>query len=221
MKRNLGALPAVFPDYVGVTIPVGIAPMNFSMSDDAYTRMDVEVRGSRSGSMHVNGSYADFDIDEWHQLLEANRGGTLSFTVCALKDGQWTRFKTFKMKVSTAPLGEWGVTYRRIAPGYSIYGQMGIYQRDLSTFSEQPLIESSQSPGMCVNRQQRAVCVSRQGRTWGNRHLQRRQRRTAEGPKRPVRRFDGLSLLASRRPLLCILYQQNGTDVPHSQQQAH
>ena len=145
------ALPAVFPDYVGVTIPVGIAPMNFSMSDDAYTRMDVEVRGSRSGSMHVNGSYADFDIDEWHQLLEANRGGTLSFTVCALKDGQWTRFKTFKMKVSTAPLGEWGVTYRRIAPGYSIYGQMGIYQRDLSTFSEQPLIESSQSPGMCVN----------------------------------------------------------------------
>ena len=107
--------------------------------------------------MHVNGSYADFDIDEWHQLLEANRGGTLSFTVCAQKDGQWTRFKTFKMKVSTAPLGEWGVTYRRIAPGYSIYGQMGIYQRDLSTFSEQPLHQDKD--GEKLNKNSR-LCIS-------------------------------------------------------------
>ena len=34
------ALPAVFPDYVGVTIPVGIAPMNFSM--DGARLIDVK-----------------------------------------------------------------------------------------------------------------------------------------------------------------------------------
>ena len=145
------ALPAIYPDYVDVTIPEDIAPMNFGMADDAYTRMDVEVRGSQSGSMHVNGSYADFDIDSWHQLLKDNRGGKLTFTVCARKDGQWTRFRTFQMSVSATALDEWGITYRRVAPGYVIYGKMGIYQRQLSSFAEQPLIESSQSPGMCVN----------------------------------------------------------------------
>ena len=144
-------LPAIYPDYVGVTIPTDIAPMNFAMADDAYTCVDVEVRGSRSGSLHVGGSDADFPIDSWRKLLDANRGGHLTFVVCARKDGQWLRFRPFHMHVSNTPIGEWGITYRRIAPGYVIYGQMGIYQRQLSTFDEQPLIESSQSPGMCVN----------------------------------------------------------------------
>ena len=101
-------LPQIWPDYVGVTIPVGIAPLNFSMADDEVTTIDVEVRGSKGGSLHANGDYADFDIDEWHRLLEANKGGQLTLTVCAEKNGQWTRYRGFQMMVSTEPLDEWG-----------------------------------------------------------------------------------------------------------------
>ena len=88
-------LPQIWPDYVGVTIPVGIAPLNFSMADDEVTTIDVEVRGSKGGSLHANGDYADFDIDEWHRLLEANKGGQLTLTVCAEKNGQWTRYRHY------------------------------------------------------------------------------------------------------------------------------
>jgi Tol biopolymer transport system component len=121
------------------------------MVDDAFTDIDVEVKGKKSGSMHFNGRYADFDIDEWHQLLKDNQGSQLILTVCARKDGQWLKYKDFVIDVSNNPIGEWGITYRRIAPGYIIYGHMGLYQRCLSDFEETGMIEISQVPGQCLN----------------------------------------------------------------------
>ena len=38
-------LPDIYPDYVDVTIPVGIAPLNFSMADNEFETIDVEVKG--------------------------------------------------------------------------------------------------------------------------------------------------------------------------------
>lgn len=145
------ALPDIWPDYVGVTIPVGIAPLNFSMADDEVEAIDVEVKGSKGGSLHVNGEFADFDIDEWHQLLQTNKGGKLTFTVCAEKDGEWTGYRSFEMQVSNEALDEWGITYRRIPPGYEIYSKMGLYQRNLSTFDETALIENTLIPDQCIN----------------------------------------------------------------------
>lgn len=88
--RQINELPAIWPDYTDVTIPANIAPIDFAMADDAFETIDVTVKGSKGGSLHANGSCADFDIDEWHALLSANKGASLTFTVCAEKDGQWT-----------------------------------------------------------------------------------------------------------------------------------
>ena len=109
-------VPEIYPDYIGVTIPTDIAPLNFSMADDAFSTIDVEVKGSKGGIIHANGDYADFDIDEWHQLLTQNKGGALIFTVCAQKDGQWAGYQEFTVNVSDEPLEAWGITYRRIPP---------------------------------------------------------------------------------------------------------
>lgn len=144
-------LPDIYPDYVNVTIPVGIAPLNFSMADDEVETLDVEVKGSKGGSLHVNGNFADFDIDEWHQLLQTNKGGKLTLTVCAEKDGRWTRYRSFDIFVSSEALDEWGITYRRIPPSYEIYSKMGLYQRDLATFDETALIENTQIANQCIN----------------------------------------------------------------------
>ena len=37
--------PSIYPDYIGVTIPATIAPMNFSYTDTSYERIDVIVKG--------------------------------------------------------------------------------------------------------------------------------------------------------------------------------
>ena len=144
-------LPGIYPDYKGVTVPVDIAPLNFNAVDEGVTVLDVVVRGSKGGELHVNGEYADFDVADWHELTEKNKGGMLTFTVCMLKDDKWTQYKDFTVDVSSYPLDEWGLTYRRIAPGYEVYSKMGLYQRDLSTFKEYAIIENTQVPGMCVN----------------------------------------------------------------------
>lgn len=144
-------LPDIYPDYKGVTVPVDIAPLNFNAVDDGVAVLDVIVRGSKGGELHANGEYADFDIADWHELTEMNKGGKLTFTVCMLKDDKWTQYKDFTVDVSSYPLDEWGLTYRRIAPGYEVYSKMGLYQRDLSTFKEYAIIENTQVPGMCVN----------------------------------------------------------------------
>ncbi len=149
--QHVNKLPEIYPDYVDVTIPDGIAPLNFSMTDDAVTTVDVQVTGAKDGSLHVNGDYADFDIEEWHALLKQNRGAKLTFTVCAEKDGQWTQYRDFTVAVSEQPLEEWGVTYRRIAPSFEIYSKMGLYQRDLSNFDEEVIIDNTQINRMCVN----------------------------------------------------------------------
>lgn len=143
--------PAIWPDYVGVTVPVGIAPLNFAMVDDAVTAVDVTVTGAKGGTMHVEGDDADFDIDEWHALLSQNKGASLTVTVCACRDGQWTRYRDFPIHVSRQAMDVWGITYRLIPPSYEIYSGMGLYQRNLSNFDETALLCNTQVPGACIN----------------------------------------------------------------------
>ena len=144
-------LPEIYPDYVGVTIPADIAPLNFNFSDETIDCMDVIVKGSKGGELHVNGEWADFDIDEWHALTEQNQGGKLTVTVCTEKDGQWTQYKDFDIFVSEARLDDWGLTYRRIKPGYEVGGDIGIYQRELGSFDEYAIITETVVPGRCFN----------------------------------------------------------------------
>lgn len=148
---TIDAMPGIFPDYNGVTIPADIAPMNFAMDDDNAEWMDVVVKGSKGGEVHVNGEYVDFDMDEWHELLAANVGGDLTFSVCALISGRWTQYRDFQMHVSQYAIEDFGITYRRIAPGYEVGGFIGIYQRDLHSFDEYAILEESAVPGQCMN----------------------------------------------------------------------
>lgn len=143
-------LPPIFPDYTDVTIPVGIAPLNFNVTGQVDC-VDVVVKGSKSGELHVNGEWASFDVEDWHELVKANQGGKLTLSVCAKIDGQWIGYKDFDIHVSNYELDEWGLTYRRIAPGYEIYSHMGLFQRDLSSFDEYTIIENHETNGMCVN----------------------------------------------------------------------
>ena len=142
-------LPDIYPDYIGVTVPAGIAPLNFNLPEE-YDRVFVRVTGSKGGEIKTRGRWADFSVRKWRALTEQNAGGTLHFTVLGRKDGQWTQWRDFIMYVSDAPLSDYGITYRKIAPGYTTYSTIGLYQRDIHSFREKPIIESTLTPGQCV-----------------------------------------------------------------------
>lgn len=145
--------PAIFPDYTDVTIPAGIAPMNFTIDfvSDANPDIYVEVKGAKGGEMVSAGAYTDFDIDEWHALTEQNKGADLTFTVYERREGLWKQYDDFKMHVSPYNLDAYGLTYRLIAPGYEVGGEIGIYQRDIHTFEESAILEEKAVPGQCMN----------------------------------------------------------------------
>ncbi|MDE5881283.1 MAG: hypothetical protein K2H60_06090 [Muribaculaceae bacterium] len=151
--KKVASLPPIFPDYIDVTIPAGIAPLNFAVVSDKeeVQRIDVTIKGANGDELHANGKYADFNIDKWHKLTEENRGRQLTVSVCAKIAGEWKQYDDFTINVSPYPLDEWGLTYRRIAPGYEVYSKMGIYQRDLGNFNEFSIIENTMTDGQCYN----------------------------------------------------------------------
>ncbi len=144
-------LPKIYPDYVGVTVPVEIAPLNFNMDDADVESMTVTLEGSKEGKMQSDGDYANFDMDEWHHLLAQNKGGKLTVTVYVEKKGKWWQYHDFDIYVSPYELKDWGLTYRRVAPEYEVYGKLGLYQRNLSNFDEASILENTVVPGACVN----------------------------------------------------------------------
>lgn len=149
--ERVDALPKIYPDYAGVTIPAEIAPLNFCFTGGSYTSLFLSVEGSKGGTLTAAGRDLDMDLDEWHALTRRNRGGRLTFTLFVKASGAWRQYRPFEVEVSPDSLDAWGLTYRRIAPGYEVYGRMGIYERDLSNFDERPVFENTLVPGACVN----------------------------------------------------------------------
>ncbi len=148
---QLADQPPIFPDYAGVTIPACIAPLNFNLEGDPAA-VYVNVKGSKSGEMHTSGKYADFNVKDWHTLTAQNVGAELIFDVYAKdKSGKWFRYQPFSIHVSPTPLDDYGVVYRKIAPGYQTFSKIGIYQRELYSFKETPVIEETAVNGQCLN----------------------------------------------------------------------
>ena len=144
------AQPHIYPDYLGVTIPVNIAPLCFCMADEAALCIDAVITDRHGHQLHSQGEESvDFDVDEWHTLLGQNRGDSLSVTVSAKYDDGWHTYCSFPIYVSPDSI-DYGICYRLIEPGYEVWSKMGIYERELSSFEERTLIDNTQFVG-CVN----------------------------------------------------------------------
>ena len=142
--------PEIYPDYRGVTIPVNIAPLDFTMQSDSVLMIDAVFTGSGSGELHAQGRQSTcIDSDEWQKLLQKNQGGSLFVQVAARFPEGWRSYTPFGIDISPDSI-DYGITYRLIDPGYEAYTKMGIYETRLSDSRERALIENTQFRG-CVN----------------------------------------------------------------------
>ena len=58
-------LPQIYPDYIGVTIPVNIAPLCFNMADETAMLVDAVIKDSHGNALHSQGKESvDFDLDD-------------------------------------------------------------------------------------------------------------------------------------------------------------
>jgi len=141
--------PDIFPDIIDVTVPVNIAPLNFRLNG-LPDRVAVSV-GGRGEILKIYGyEKVIIPVKKWHTLLERNAGGELHVTVYSNKYGKWSKHLPFRILVKEAPVDKY-LVYRLIAPGYEAWSRMGIYQRNLTNFDEDPVIDNRQLTGNCMN----------------------------------------------------------------------
>jgi hypothetical protein len=87
--------------------------------------------GSRSGRICI-------PVQAWRQLLEANHDQVLRTDVYVRgPQGRWTHFAPLESRIAPDPIDPY-VAYRLIKPLYMLHDEMGLYQRDLTTFRERP-----------------------------------------------------------------------------------
>jgi len=150
ISQTIDETPPMIPDYIGVTVPVGIAPLNFTLQGD-FDKIHTSITGKQGTRIEIQGNdNIQIPLKEWQKLLNENQGEAITFTVAVKQDGKWQEYKPFPVYISTYPI-DYGLVYRLVAPGYEVYSHMGIYERNLSDFTQKAIIENTLIPSSCVN----------------------------------------------------------------------
>lgn len=151
ISGNFGSQPDIFPDYRDVTVPVNIAPMNFEMLSDEGLGWRVVIRGvSDSLIIRSDDGLISFRMGQWRRLLQENAGGQLSVKVLEKREDGWYAYLPFIVHISEDEIDPY-IAYRLIPPGYSLWREMSIRQRNLETFREKTIYSNTQGKGNCVN----------------------------------------------------------------------
>lgn len=77
-------------------------------------------------------------------------GGSFYIRISVLRDGKWIQYQDIINTISAYAIDPY-LIYRLIYPGYELWNRMGIYQRNLSTYRETPLITNQSVSDGCLN----------------------------------------------------------------------
>ena len=142
---------AIFPDYTDVTFPPNIAPANFMIKENA-DKFLVKIHSQGKNEITINSGNETIIIPEkkWKKLLQSCKGKEFLVEIYTRKDGHWTKFKTIVNQVADEPIDDY-LVYRLIEPGFETWNKMGIYQRNLDNYKEEPIMLNDVSDGNCMN----------------------------------------------------------------------
>ena len=142
-------LPAIYPDYTQVTVPVNMAPLSFEYDGEADEMVARYAVGN--DDIVCNGQPS---IDDWHSLAQKAKGNAITVEVYTRNGDQWTRFKPFSIFVSPDSIDPY-ISYRLIAPSFISYEALTINQRCLENYDESVIYDNKlcgfEKDGQCIN----------------------------------------------------------------------
>jgi hypothetical protein len=143
------ALPPIYPDYAGVTVPCNIAPLNFLLRNNPDA-VEVCLSGA-TGELRVKtGAKVRFPLKKWRAFLEAEQGNGVSVTVTACLDGRRIRYAPFRWLITRDRIDPY-LSYRLIEPGYEVWNTIQLKERHLESFGERTIADSNLAEGACMN----------------------------------------------------------------------
>lgn len=151
-ESSLDVEPAVFPDYKDVTIPCNIAPMNFMVEGADRIQAVISVDGKEALRVSGREGVISIPLKKWRTLMEQNSESRLEVQVSVWTEEfpQGVAYRPFSINVVNDEIDPW-ISYRLIEPGYVGWKQLGIYQRELSSFDEAAIVTNRESATTCIN----------------------------------------------------------------------
>lgn len=150
--NSTGVIPQIYPDYVGVTMPVNIAPPSFEIKekgDEFVTRLSAGEKEFLFSGKEVAPS-----MNEWGELVAEAVGKEIKAEVYTAINGKWRAFDAFEITVSPDTIDAY-ISYRLIPPSYVAYERLSISQRKLSTYEERDIynnmLVTNEPEGQCIN----------------------------------------------------------------------
>lgn len=142
-------LPPIYPDYIDVTIPVNVAPLNFLMRNEP-DKMMVTIKG-HNDSITVNGTQKiSISLKRWKTLLASEQGKSLSVRVMAYLNGEWIQYDPFYWHVKSDSINSY-LSYRLIEPGYEVWNKVQLVERHIENFDERVIADNNLTDGTCMN----------------------------------------------------------------------
>lgn len=133
-------------------MPRNMAPPTFALKDSSENLESVQAVFVSGDETAVVGSDEEDGIcisaDNWKRLVAASHRITVS--IQGKKNGKWVEYNPFEMKISQDSIDN-TLVYRLIEPGYEVWNEMGIYQRNLENYDEEALITNAQTDKGCMN----------------------------------------------------------------------
>ena len=148
--------PAIYPDYIDVTVPTNIAPLHFHIDHDAAATDFVTRFTAGDDQWTLGGEDVCPGLKKWQQMKEAALAadGLIHIEVFVQSNDQWQRQKPFTITVSKDSIDPY-ISYRLISPSYVTYEDLTINQRCLEDFDESliygNMINGDEENGQCIN----------------------------------------------------------------------
>ena len=181
IAKSLNKEIAIYPDYKDVTIPVNIAPLNFSIADSSEHCLII--KGEKT-QLQVYSDEGLFEIPQkrWKALLKEKKSLTADYLTGRRRiavptsrrsPAAWITLKEnagnqIELTIAKRIQGEWNaytpfhmdivndsidkyIAYRLLALSNDMWNRMGIHQRNLENYDQSVIYENSLTDYNCVN----------------------------------------------------------------------
>lgn len=139
----------IYPDYMGVTVPSNIAPLNFHYTAGGIRKVMTTV-ACDDVVLQFAGKEVIWDLQQWKSLLASAECDTLNFSSeISFRGGRKERLE-WEVFVSPDRIDPY-LTYRLIEPGYEVWHEVEIRERCIENFEERAISDWQNTGNSCMN----------------------------------------------------------------------
>ncbi len=144
--------PDIFPDYMGIVVPVNIAPLNFKVNERAKSYL-VVFSNTEGKKIVMRSDNAKISIPpgKWRRFLKAGVNQDYKVEIWARgNDKKWIKYKPWSNHIAGDRIDPY-IAFRHINAGYILWEKMGIYQRNLENYRQTPILLNDRTDRNCMH----------------------------------------------------------------------